>query len=405
MSSSARTPTALAVAIVAIATWLTTFLAPPVADNGRSEGDVLEPPPAESPEPDEGRTDASADAEANVLLVWGHGGTDATFSGRVRTLPGVTAVSAVRVDRRDLLAAVDADGRSATDLPPAWVYPLDTAAIDPGDHEAVLGALIGDLASLIPGAALLTEASAALRGLGPGARLTLADGSEREIIGVVGDRVGGYAELIVHPDDSLAVDIERYLLVRHDGDGDEVAARIRAVASEELRIRPLAETTYPRHGDGVLPQVIIKTHFGEFAMNDVAGRRVQVGASWRREHLESRTLPHVGFTVCHRIVMDAFAAVLAELEERGLLDTLNPRQYQGCWLGRVIGSSRTLSHHSWGLAVDVNVNPADVFTADLHPEVIDVFRAHGFVWGGDFLRPDEPHFEYVGDLLERPEPA
>jgi hypothetical protein len=232
-----------------------------------------------------------------------------------------------------------------------------------------------------------------------GAVVSLADGSTREIVGIVDDRVGGYAELIVHPDDPAGVDIERYLLVRHGGDAASVADAIRAVATQELRIRPMADAMYPRHGDGVLPQVVIKTHFGEFAMLDVAGRRIQVGATWRDEYLETRTLPHVGLTVCHRVVMDAFDAVLDDLAARGLLGGINPSQYQGCWLGRVIGASRTLSHHSWGLAVDVNVNPADVFTAELSEAVIQTFERHGFVWGGDFLRPDEPHFEYVGDLL------
>lgn len=357
--------------------------------------DLSTPSPVAAPSP----PPASAVAD-DVLLVWGHGGTDSALADSVRAIPGVRAVSAVSVDRRDLVEAVTAGGAAMVDLPDGWMYPLETAAIDPRDHANVLGENAAALGDLAPGTALLGATSARLRGLGAGSLVTLEDGIERTIAGVVDDRVVGFAELIVHPDDQAAIDIERYLLVRHDGSATPVVAGIQAAAGEQLRITPMSDVTYPRHGDGVLPQVVLKDHFGEFPIRDVTGRAVAVGATWRNEHLVASNLPRVGHTLCHRTVTEAFRAVLAELEANGLLDQISPSRYQGCWVGRVIGASRTLSHHSWGVAVDVNVNPSDVFTSDLSEDVIATFERHGFVWGGDFLRPDQPHFEYVGDLLD-----
>jgi hypothetical protein len=56
------------------------------------------------------------------------------------------------------------------------------------------------------------------------------------------------------------------------------------------------------------------------------------------------------------------------------------------------------SNHSWGLAVDINSqdNPRRrPLTTNLPRAVIDLWKRHGFGWGGDFsTTPDPMHFEY-----------
>lgn len=52
------------------------------------------------------------------------------------------------------------------------------------------------------------------------------------------------------------------------------------------------------------------------------------------------------------------------------------------------------SYHNYGLAFDIGilVDGKDVWT--MNPIVTEVFKAHGFEWGGDFKTLlDEPHFE------------
>ena len=57
------------------------------------------------------------------------------------------------------------------------------------------------------------------------------------------------------------------------------------------------------------------------------------------------------------------------------------------------------SYHNYGLALDfVNqVNGVAKWTVDKNwLKVVEVFKKHGFKWGGDFKSiPDAPHFEYT----------
>lgn len=71
--------------------------------------------------------------------------------------------------------------------------------------------------------------------------------------------------------------------------------------------------------------------------------------------------------------------------------SFNPRRKAG-------GS--TLSHHSWGIAFDINADwngfddppAAPGATGSVH-RLVSIFEAHGFAWGGKWQRPDGMHFE------------
>ena len=63
-----------------------------------------------------------------------------------------------------------------------------------------------------------------------------------------------------------------------------------------------------------------------------------------------------------------------------------------------------LSLHSWGIAIDINPsqNPFqsgkyDAAQTDIPVTIIDIFRKHGFQWGGDWPGQRDPmHFEWYG---------
>lgn len=61
----------------------------------------------------------------------------------------------------------------------------------------------------------------------------------------------------------------------------------------------------------------------------------------------------------------------------------------------VRGVPGLLSLHSWGIALDFNAkeNPLNS-ESDWAPAFTDVWKTHGFTWGGDFSRKDPMHFQF-----------
>ncbi|MBI3681011.1 MAG: M15 family metallopeptidase, partial [Acidobacteria bacterium] len=65
------------------------------------------------------------------------------------------------------------------------------------------------------------------------------------------------------------------------------------------------------------------------------------------------------------------------------------------------GNERSISEHSYGLALDINAveNPRTGQTAPngchstMDPRIVAIFRAFGFTWGRDWRTPDPHHFE------------
>lgn len=95
----------------------------------------------------------------------------------------------------------------------------------------------------------------------------------------------------------------------------------------------------------------------------------------------------------------------------------------GVFVWRQIKGTKRLSMHSFAIAVDVGVKYSDYWrwnkpAADgSYPyknrfpmEIVEVFEAHGFIWGGKWAHYDTMHFEYRPELLhpacvKRAEPA
>lgn len=72
---------------------------------------------------------------------------------------------------------------------------------------------------------------------------------------------------------------------------------------------------------------------------------------------------------------------------------------------RPIAGTNRPSNHSQGTAVDINapVNPRRSdrrLVTNLPARVIDLWRGHGFVWGGAWSWPDPMHFEFVGTTAQ-----
>ena len=106
---------------------------------------------------------------------------------------------------------------------------------------------------------------------------------------------------------------------------------------------------------------------------------------------------------------------MQELSNR--LDTLAEfRKYlikpAGTFKWRTISGTSRLSAHSFGIAIDINVDHAHYWKWDqkneddyvgyvnrIPLELVTIFEEYGFIWGGKWAHYDTMHFEYRPELL------
>lgn len=375
----------------------------PGATTGPASTPDAEPTPTSSPTPDQG-----------VVVMWARGGLPPDVARRAAELPGVVSADHVRSDTVGLAGSRDADGVAVDDLEPGWRIPVEVRAVDPTTSVDALepGPTREAVAALEPGQVLLPRSSAERRGLTAGARLDLEDRAELVVAAVVEDEVLGRAEIIVHVEDAGAVglDPDGSLRIVHDGTpGPEFASALEALAPADTAVRVVG--TRPdepvRRAPLVLSLPDVKERFGEFAFrDDDADREVTPDAAWVEEHIVVADVPVLGTVRCHRAIIDDLRAALQAVADAGLADTIDRDDYGGCYHARRIGNhSNRLSHHSWGIALDINVDLSQPgLGPPPEPEVVDAFAAQGFRWGGLFLSPDNHHFEWVGEAASDPPP-
>ena len=91
-------------------------------------------------------------------------------------------------------------------------------------------------------------------------------------------------------------------------------------------------------------------------------------------------------------VIDAFKEILdtfgIEYIEKNGLDN-----YGGCYNHRNSRGYENLSDHAWGIAIDYLPQYGPLGRQSVIPdEIVEIFKKRGFIWGGDWKRPDGMHF-------------
>jgi hypothetical protein len=289
--------------------------------------------------------------------------------------------------------------------PPAGLaVPLEVAAVDVAEYRAFLPpADRSTLAGLADGGALLGQTGAELRRIGLGGTLEFG-GMTLRVRGILEDELIGAHEVLVSRSTGgrLGIVRPRYLLVapRASVSRGRVEAGLRGALPPgmRLRVRGPGETPVFRHGDAVLPTVALKETFGEFAAAPIEGGFLRVERRWVAKNIRTARVPRLGTVTCHRRIIPMVRGALQELANRGLAGLVDPAQFGGCYSPRFLlrNPAAGLSHHAWGVAVDLNVahNP---FGAEprMDRRVVEVFERWGFTWGGRWLVPDGMHFEFM----------
>ena len=166
---------------------------------------------------------------------------------------------------------------------------------------------------------------------------------------------------------------------------------------QHVQVRAPGETPYFRSGDAVLPPVLLKSLFGEFAARPSPGRPgyLDIDPAWVRTHIVTVQVPLLGDVTCNRALIPQLRDAMSSLQRRGLGFLIH--SYAGCFAPKFVNRDPTamLSHHSWGVAFDCNF-PGNAYGEPPHqdPRLVRTMERFGFIWGGSFVVPDGNHFEY-----------
>jgi hypothetical protein len=133
---------------------------------------------------------------------------------------------------------------------------------------------------------------------------------------------------------------------------------------------------------------------GTFRYSVLGGGRIAPEPAWVATHIATETVPILGNVTCNKLLFPQLKAALAEIQSSGLASKIHPGEYAGCYYPRFIAGTTTLSNHSFGLALDLNVPGNQRGTAgEMDRTVVSIFKKWGFAWGGDWRYTDPMHFE------------
>lgn len=369
------------------------------------------PTAGQTPSTDAGSGSAKSTASARnvtkaavpTLLAWTPGGLPEGFGEAARRIPGVRAVAEVASD----LIWIDSwnsGGEKWTGPGAGLRVPMEVAAVDPEQYSAfVPPAERARLLALAENRILLSGTGAQLRGILNRGMLRTGD-DQLEAYGLLDDELVGAHEGVVSKQTgmSLGITTPRYLLISLTDSASRrrVEAQLETLvpAGTRMRIRAPDETPVFRHGDAVLPPAKLKEIFGEFAAAPEPDGTLTIDPRWIESHISTAKVPLLGTVSCHRLILPQLTAALEEIERRGLGSLVRTEDFGGCFSGRFLNQDRSagLSHHSWGVALDLNVsdNPFGAEPA-LDQRLVEILERWGFTWGGRWLVPDGMHFEFL----------
>jgi len=311
-------------------------------------------------------------------------------------------------------------GSTPVQLPAAgFSYPMGTTVLPPEAVGATMGRDVSAL--LAPDTVVMGATTAGLRGAKAGDVLQLVSGGGGVVLFRIAavlpdDRIGG-TELLMSTQaaDRLGITELRRALLWNPSSRDAMNAALadNGLVSTSVRIR---RSWDPPDPDDTIGMARTKVLLGEFTYRVNANGSVSQDDAWVAASLPAgRVLLDASIPIrarCHNVIEPALRAALAEVAAAGLggtIDVSDANTGGGCHLARFNrltpdSSLGFLSRHSWGMALDTNTRgscqgcaPPNFATRPGGCTTVQIFRRHGFAWGGNFLTPDGMHFEYVGE--------
>ena len=116
--------------------------------------------------------------------------------------------------------------------------------------------------------------------------------------------------------------------------------------------------------------------------------------AWVARYIRSESVPILGRVTCNKVMLPELRAALTEIVDRGLANKIHVGEYGGCFVPRFIAGTSSLSFHTFGTAIDINVPGNQRGTSgQIDRTVVSIFEHWGFQWGGAWHYTDPMHFE------------
>jgi len=369
---------------------------------GDTEAPPSQPGPSEPPN-DPGPAKATT-PEAH--LVWVPGGFPDGFGEELTTLRLVKQAAVATSGVGWLQRSFEADGDQVDAPASPFMVPLDTTGIDTNTFASFLprGPQRRLVLALQPGQAILSEAAAALRGLGEGATLGFAPDLDVTVVGTLPDVVMGAHEVLLPRTtaERIGVSIPRYALLRVRGQPTEIelAEALTELAARHTRqalleVRLPGETRYLRAHDGSVPPITLKRRFGEFTAypNPQEQDDLDLDPAWVEQNIETREIPRLGSVQCHRKTLSVLTKAMAEMSAAVSLGTIGAC-FDDTWAPDM--RRGTLPAALWGASIRLNVSlnvPGQPPLID--GRIVETMTAWGFRWAGNDVYPDGALFEFL----------
>lgn len=328
-----------------------------------------------------------------ILAVRRRGGVPASWTGRIRRMPGVGTVARTARTQVLLRRSRRARGTTVDAAPRGYAIPLDVLVVRPRPYAEVLPEARPEIDRLRRGTVLLSRSSARLRRLGVGDRLDVVGAGELRVAGVVDDQLAGLAELVLSGSQAGGgLDRTEQLLVTTTRP-ERITQRF--ARQDAVRVRSVSPSVTSSPGLIARP-VEIKTRFGEFAVRLPYGEDwIGIDPAWLRRNVVTRSVPILGAVTCNRHLLPPLRRALRTLARRGLSRVVDRADYAGCHAPRRIPGSGSLSLHAWGLAIDLNAAANQRLRGSRQDRrLVRAMEDAGFTWGGRWPTvPDPMHFE------------
>jgi hypothetical protein len=162
----------------------------------------------------------------------------------------------------------------------------------------------------------------------------------------------------------------------------------------------------------VLSTSEVQKHYGTFGWRPNGSSAIVISDEWVVKNITTVYVPQLkgiptyggafsGRVQWHKFGVEQLTRAWADVEKAGLLSRVH--LWGGSFVPRRVRGGTSLSRHSWAIAFDINPNENGL---GVHPpaigkpgsvrELVPIFEAHGFCWGGRWGRADGMHFELTG---------